>query len=397
YFSISVSFFIFGRFLAVIISDLFNLDLPHVTSLSDLLQVTWMTSYVPEYKDQVKLVMIVNVFVLLMTLGYITSDHSKERQLKSLIIKDNLMLAIRFVFIFSSIYYSFDIIQSINKVISGGYLALYEQSDTTGSSSSIIKLVFYLTFSILIVFEKNKNFYFFVFLFIAIFSGLTGARGGLVTSFLTLVYAYFTVSEKKMSVVKVVISGFVCYILMIIVFQYSSRYEDSGDNSSIIYSFANFLYQQGITLSIVGYISFSDLVYPIQSLLQSFIPIFSRFYGLLSDGEPYYNASITTFISHSANPSMFFSGAGLGSSIIGEVYILLFKNLFLFSAFSFLFGFFLSKLEINSFSSDKSKIFIIAILPVFLFSPRSGLNVILISSIYVYFMLWFFLWINKVK
>ncbi|NOF12905.1 hypothetical protein, partial [Vibrio cholerae] len=132
YFSISVSFFIFGRFLAVIISDLFNLDLPHVTSLSDLLQVTWMTSYVPEYKDQVKLVMIVNVFVLLMTLGYITSDHSKERQLKSLIIKDNLMLAIRFVFIFSSIYYSFDIIQSINKVISGSYLALYEQSDTTG-------------------------------------------------------------------------------------------------------------------------------------------------------------------------------------------------------------------------------------------------------------------------
>ncbi|MGL5487917.1 MAG: O-antigen polysaccharide polymerase Wzy [Shewanella sp.] len=397
FFYISFVFFIFGRFVAVFLSLLFGMENELANSLTELLQVTWMTSFSPNQQDQLRLVLLVNSFLIFMTLGYILPFQKKsDEHNNDYYISAKAILFLKLLFLISCFINGVSIISSIISTISGGYFSLYQNQMGEGSTG-IVGLMYYFCFAALVVFEKNNRKYLVIYFLMAVLSGLTGARGGLVTSLLTLVYIYYLTDDKKISLIKLIASGFLCYFLMTFIFSFSARADNLSADSDILRIFLHFFYSQGISLSVAGYISFADLVYPIQSLLQSFIPMASRMFLLFYPNEPYYHSSITTFISHSANPAMFFDGAGLGSSIIGELYVLSGKFFIIFSFLSFLFGFGLRKIELKSLYNVKVRIFIIAMLPILLFSPRNGFNVLCISAIYIGIMLIMFSLIAKSK
>jgi len=398
YFYIAFVFFIFGRFVAIVFSSIFGVENNFVNSLTELLQVTWMTSFSPSQQDQLMLVLLVNSFLLFMTFGYILpfqknrTEHNNEFH-----ISVEAILFLKISFLLLCLINGFSTINAIISTFSGGYFALYQSQMNGGGTTSIFGLMYYFSFAVLVVCDRNNKKYFLVYFLMAVLSGLTGARGGVVTSLLTLVYVYYLTSDKKISLIKLIFSGFFCYFLMMLVFRFSARADNSSTDSDILSAFLHFLYSQGISLSVVGYISFADLVYPAQSLLQSFIPMVSKVFLLFYPNEPFYHSSITTFISHSANPTMFFNGAGLGSSIIGELYVLSFKVFIVFSFLSFLFGFGLRTIELKSLSNVKAKIFIVAMFPILLFSPRNGFNVLCVSAIYIGIMIIVFFLITKSK
>jgi oligosaccharide repeat unit polymerase len=393
FFYVSFIFFIFGRFVAVVFSLVFSMQNNLVNSLTELLQVTWMTSFSPNPQDQVMLILLVNSFLLFFTLGYITpSQRNGYNQKIAFHISAKAILFLKFIFLFSCFINGISTIKAIMSTLSGGYLSLYQEKIDGGSSSSLFSLIYFFSFSVLVVVEKDNRKYFLVYFIMAVLSGLTGARGGLVTSLLTLIYVYYLTGDKKINIVKLLLLGLFCYFCMTLVFQFSARADGVAADNNILSSFFSFIYSQGISLSVIGYICFADLEYPMQSLLQSFIPMASRIFLLFSPNEPFYNSSITTFISHSANPAMFFNGAGLGSSIIGELYILSGKIFIVFSSLSFLLGLVLRKIELKSLSNMKARVFIISIFPILLFSPRNGFNVLFVSAIYiVIIMIMFFL------
>ncbi|WP_270809647.1 O-antigen polysaccharide polymerase Wzy [Aeromonas sp. QDB18] len=398
FFYISIVFFIFGRFVAVSFSSVFGVTNGLVNSLTELLQVTWMTSFSPNQQDQLMLVFLVNSFLLFMTLGYISPVQKNSYEQKNEFhISAKTILFLKFLFLFSCFINGISTIKAIISTLSGGYLALYQNQMDGGGSSSILGLIYFVSFAVLVVVEKNNKKYFLIYLIMAILSGFTGARGGLVTALLTLLYVYYLTGEKKISFIKLLFLGIFCYFFMMFVFQFSARADGSSTDSDVLNAFLNFIYSQGISLSVVGYISFADLEYPIQSLLQSFIPMASRVFLLFFPNEPFYNSSITTFISHSANSAMFFNGAGLGSSIIGELYILSGKAFTVFSLLSFLLGFGVRKIELKSVSNVKARVFIVAMFPILLFSPRNGFNVLFISAIYIFIMIMVFFLIAKSK
>jgi len=396
FFYISFMFFIFGRFIAVFLSLIVGMENEFVGSLTELLQVTWMTSFSPNQQDQLRLVLLVHSFLIFMTFGYILPFQKKIHEYNNgYKVSVKTILLLKCLFLILCFINGALIISAIISTISGGYFSLY-QSQMGGGTTAIVGLMYYFCFAALVVFEKNNKKYLLIYLVMAILSGLTGARGGLVTSLLTLVYVYYLAGDKKISLIKLIISGFLCYFFMTFIFSFSARADNLSTDSDILSIFLHFFYSQGISLSVVGYISFADLMYPTQSLLQSFIPMASRIFLLFYPNEPYYHSSITTFISHSANPAMFFNGAGLGSSIIGELYVLSGKFFIVFSFLSFLFGFGLRKIELKSLSNVKARVFIIAMFPILLFSPRNGFNVLCISAIYIGIMtVMFFLIVNK--
>lgn len=398
FFYVSFIFFIFGRFVAVVFSSILGMKINLVNSLTELLQVTWMTSFSPNSQDQIMLVLLVNSFLLFITLGYVTPfQRNSYNQKIEFHISAKAILFLKFIFLLSCVINGVSTIKAIISTISGGYLSLYQEKIDGGSTSSIISLIYFFSFSVLVLVEKDNKKYFLIYLIMAVLSGLTGARGGLVTSLLTLVYVYYLTGERKVNFVRLLLLGLFCYLCMTLVFQYSARADDVTVDSDILSSFLHFIFSQGVSLSVVGYISFADLEYPVQSLLQSFIPMASRIFLFFYPNEPFYNSSITTFISHSANPSMFFNGAGLGSSIIGELYILSGKIFIIFLFCSFLLGYGLRQIELKSLSNIKARVFIVAIFPVLLFSPRNGFNVLFVSAIYILIMMVVFFLSTKSK
>ena len=282
FFYVSFIFFIFGRFVAVVFSSILGMKINLVNSLTELLQVTWMTSFSPNSQDQIMLVLLVNSFLLFITLGYVTPfQRNSYNQKIEFHISAKAILFLKFIFLLSCVINGVSTIKAIISTISGGYLSLYQEKIDGGSTSSIISLIYFFSFSVLVLVEKDNKKYFLIYLIMAVLSGLTGARGGLVTSLLTLVYVYYLTGERKVNFVRLLLLGLFCYLCMTLVFQYSARADDVTVDSDILSSFLHFIFSQGVSLSVVGYISFADLEYPVQSLLQSFIPMASRIFLFL--------------------------------------------------------------------------------------------------------------------
>ncbi|EMC2742562.1 O-antigen polysaccharide polymerase Wzy [Providencia rettgeri] len=377
-FLISVSLFIFGRFIAVTLSELFSTP-NFINNSHELFQVTWMNSFTPTLNEQKLLFIIVNFFCLFLTLGFILNKkkYSKEVNIKNP--KSFLFVAL---LLFWLIYpYKFYLIyQTIQLTLSLGYKGLYANA-LNESNLAIINLIFFTSFAIIITKSKYYKVYMIAFLFLGLFSGLTGSRGDLVSYFLTLVYIYYHKNNKKINAFKIILLLLLIYMTMMGIYSLSSRAE--GQSIGKTDPLLQFIFDQGITLSVIGFSLFSNIDYPIHTLLQSFMPLVFKVYSYIEPDVKFYTSSITTFTSYNANPKMFLSGAGLGSSIISEIFIFSFRNIVLFSVIIFFFGKILYFLEAKSKNNEFYHIFLIAILPLLLFSPRNGLNVLFVSSIYI--------------
>ncbi|EMI1450131.1 O-antigen polysaccharide polymerase Wzy [Providencia stuartii] len=377
-FFVSISLFIFGRFIAIALSEL--LGIPNfVDNTYQLFQVTWMNSFTPTLNEQRQLFIIINFFCLFLTLGFVFNKKKSFKEIKINHPKSFLLIAL---LLFWLVYpYKFYLTyQTIQLTLLLGYKGLYANA-INESNLAIINLIFFTSFAIIVTKSRHYKIYMIAFLFLGLFSGLTGSRGDLVSYFLTLVYVYYHKNNKKINAIKIILILLLAYLIMIGVYSLSSRAESQSISKSD--PLLQFIFDQGITLSVVGFSLFSNIDYPIHTLLQSFIPLMFKIYSYIEPDVKFYTSSITTFVSYNANPKMFLSGAGLGSSIISEIYIFSFRNIALFSVILFFFGRILFFIEIKSKYNEFYSIFMISILPLLLFSPRNGLNVLFVSSIYI--------------
>lgn len=378
-FVFALSVFIFGRFFAVVLSEV----LPNgiiIDNSNDLFKVTWMTSFYPSLKDQRILLLIVNYFCLFLTLGFILGTDSgfKRNNKPDIEMINKILLISKFIFVTSLIYRFYFLVKTLSLIQLVGYGGVYAES----SGSTIVNTLFFISFAYIMIYEPSNRKYLIASLVFFFFSGLTGGRGTLVTGLLTLFYIYYRQEGKRLNIGKLSICLIFIYISMKLIFSLSARSDLSSESN--INGLIEFLYHQGISLSVVGFSLFSDLQYPLHTLLQSFIPMTFKFYRLFETDVDLYAGSITTYLSYHANPGMFKSGAGLGSSILSEIYIFSFYNIFIFTFISFLIGLVIKKVELKSKYNHAYAVYLFSIVPFLLFSPRNGLNVLIITSIYIF-------------
>ncbi|MEC6798267.1 O-antigen polysaccharide polymerase Wzy [Photobacterium sp. S4TG1] len=376
-FFISLNIFIFGRFYAVLISSLIGGDYNY--NIQDIFLLNWMTLYVPTYDESIKIFSIINIFFVLFYIGYIVTWNIKYKS-GILSIKGNMknINKIKIIFYIITLFKIVSLILVVKSVYEHGYLSLYSNQTQGKYDSAIINMIFYVLFSILIVFDtKNYKKYLFILFCLTLISGLTGSRGALVTGLLTILYIYGL--NYRINLKKLILYCSIVFFLMMIILSLSSR-EDSSLSLSVSEFIPTFLYKQGVTLGVISYSLADNLVFPIHTKLQALLPLVFRF---VSAFEPinFYTANISTFISYSANPMLFNNGNGLGSSIISEIYILS-SNIVLFAIISFFLGSFLAKSESLVYSNSTIKILLLTVVPIVIFSPRSGLNMLTTALIY---------------
>lgn len=381
-FLVAFSVFIFGRYIFVVLNFVFF----NINKSDKLFNLTWMNNFVPNAEQGRSLFFISNIFILTLFAGYFLKFKrysSQERVRQPEHINQLKIISKFFVWVLLP-FHTYSIFGAYIATLDGGYLALYSsQGDSGGQKSSLLSTLLYISLFTLIALREKK----YVYITIAIFilTALTGTRGLLVTGFLSLLYVLDRNGIAKVSNLKLILSLLPVYFLMKFVTGFSTRFNDVVDETSTHFVF---LYEQGITLSVIGYSIFSNLQYELHTLMQSFVPGFFRIYKLFDPEIPFYHASVTSFISYSANPKMFLSGAGLGSSIISELFILSMSSIIVFSIFSFFIGCFLAYLESWSYKNYKVFIFTCSMLPIFLFSPRNGFNVLFITGIYSFIIIY---------
>jgi oligosaccharide repeat unit polymerase len=344
-----------------------------------------MTTYNPNPEDAKKLFIIVNYFILFFACGFILNGKIVFSNINRK--KINFKYCYYFFYI-CILYLSIKLCNDIILTIKGGYQALYIQGNNAGVFSGtlvrIAKLILLITFLIIIndTEPKKCNKYFIIFIVFSLLTGFVGSRGTLVTYILTIFYLYNRKNNKKLNILMFSSCVLGVFILMNVILGFSSRGGQDSDfilNTSVITGFLN---SQGVSLSVIGYSLYGINEYPLHTLLQSVIPLFFKIYSLFNSDVEMYTSSITTYIAYNANYHMFLQGAGLGSSIVSELFLLVNYELLIFIICSVFFGFIIGFVEKKSINSSYCFILIGTMMPFILFSPRDGLNVLIISTIY---------------
>lgn len=171
----------------------------------------------------------------------------------------------------------------------------------------------------------------------------------------------------------------------------------SGRGGDHNLNLAQFIYNQGTTLGVISFSIYGIEYYPLHTMMQSFIPMYFRFYSLFNPDVPGYTAAMVTYITYTADSNLFNLGFGLGSSIISELFILSQKSLTIFSMLTLTIGFLLGRLEKKAMASSLYFVYLISIMPILLFSPRDGFNIVFTKCFYTFVLVVVFAFIFRVK
>lgn len=313
---ISFGVFIGGRFIYVFVIDsIISLE---VVSLSKLFDLDFLITTAFSYNQMLDTFFLIISWAILPCLGYLfVSSSNKDIHIKF------TSLQSRRAFILCILLFLIQLpeqLQAIYLVWTKGYFSLYSDFDFS-KLSQYAKYFFLLCGAAALTNEKYRKWIFILFIMNGVISGITGARGTLITLLFSLIF--ITGLFKRIAFFKLLLLLIMLYLALFVLTFLSPRYSESASFSHFIYDFLNFFYARGGVIGVIGYAvhSVSDISLPLK--FGWIIPGLGRVVALLSDLEiKPENETISRVISYVANPSAFMGGQGLGSSIISESFLI---------------------------------------------------------------------------
>ncbi|MEX5796895.1 O-antigen polysaccharide polymerase Wzy [Enterobacter hormaechei] len=231
---------------------------------------------------------------------------------------------------------------------------------------------FLLCSAIALTETRCRKWIFILFLINGFLSGVTGARGTLITLLFSIIF--IAGLFKRIAFFRLVLLLLLLYVILFLLTFLSPRYSESASFSAFINDLLNFLYARGGVVGVIGYAmhAVGDIALPLK--LGWLFPGLSRIVALMAGIEiTPENESISRVISYVANPNAFMNGQGLGSSIISESYLVT-GNIPLACFLSFLIGITLGCYEKYMRYNKIIFMVVIAISPNIFFSVRDSLD-----------------------
>ncbi len=342
-FCITFGLFIGGSFIAC-------------TFLPDLdpFRTSFFYSYDVSYQRKIEIMWYVYGFMLCSTIGY--ACRKKENSKPAFIPKEpslfkntiNHFLSIIFpVAVMIQVFYS---IFFIRQGLTGGYLEHFlsaQNGEYSGTSlGGLLRLFisFFLGISIAYGNIRNRRNFIILFVIYSITDLLVGSRSAFGVILLVLLWIY---SENHMvNFGKLFALLGISLAIMLFLFSFSVRASNSEFSElSATEMVSGFLYSTGGSLMVFDASRLVDN-YPILAYLQCFVPGVSRVYSLITSTtlNPW-DISFSSYMCNSLNAKLFSEGAGLGWTLLSDIYLLSGKIYLLFLFFSFLWGVILSDLE----------------------------------------------------
>ena len=376
-FYISFLLFIGGRFIATIFNpdtDTFLLDF-FITYRLDNLGIT-------------KLVFTIIIALTSMELGLYFAQVNKnaivtqnklfkrEKKLSNIIVLTSILIIVALTILLLK--------QNLALVSKLGYMALYaSQGEAIQASWTSLLLTFtyvFLGITLTHSSKKIKLFYLVLFGINCTIQALMGVRGAIVIYLLFLLWIKHDYGQKQPNLLSLglflaSILGFLNFILPI----FSIRSISTDD--SLMLQISSFFYNQGNSLMIFDASTKIDN-YSIIPAIQSFLPGSSYLISLINHNLPNYYISFGRYLSYQLNPSLYNQGFGTGWSLLSDFYVFSGGFILLFSAYNFIWGWFINKLEILSIHNQTYKRILITIAPSIIFIPRAGISSIIPLIIY---------------
>lgn len=323
--------FIGGRF----ISAAFGIDNEPVFTLD------FMTIYIPTEHEKLEIYTRVVSFQIFLNLGYL---FLRKNDNLSKYNKDNNSLPAGFLFLIVMVLFLLCLVEQYSmllKAMSEGYLARYGNQAESYDAGAAFKYTLLFVFTGLLFSTRKKTYIvinFMIYMTLATIIILIGARGAFVSTILMGVWLYGLnkkISLRKLAIIFLSLAG-----ILLIIMDFSAR--GNYYSNEIVNSLLRFLYDQGNTLAVIGYVrTITD--YPMFTYISTFLPGSSFFASMFYGGSDLnsYMLSFPAYANYVANPNMYFSGYGLGWSIISSVEMFSADILFIFCIFSFFIGMFL--------------------------------------------------------
>lgn len=278
--------------------------------------------------------------------------------------------------------------KDLTRVLQGGYLALYmeRQTDTYSVGANLLLALNSIFFGLAMGYgdKRTQKLYLFLFVIRALVEVAIGTRrsfGALILILLWIWAQRRNVPIWKIGVLLIGGAG-----LLILVATFSIRALAPGSTminyDQIAYSF---IYSQGISLMVFDA---SRLIadYPVIGYFNNLIPGTNFIYSLFS-GKTLYPQDIdfSNWMCYQLNPELFTSGAGLGWSILSDLYLYAGRMLLPFCILSSFWGIFLGKLENLSEHSRILKSWLFMVIVAIVIIPRSSLGSIFPQLYYLLF------------
>lgn len=274
-------------------------------------------------------------------------------------------------------------------VLSNGYLALYVglQNDSY-SNSNFVNVLFPIVFGLAITFGNNalKTRYILLFFIHALLNILMGTRSAFGAFLLICLWIYSM--THQISLKKIFFWCLLSIVMLLFVYSFSIRANEQGvSNESLIDKMLFFAFSQGGTLMTFDS---SRLVenYPIIPYFQSFFPGAANIFSFLTGEELYHwNTSFSGYMDYQLNPDLYFSGCGLGWSILSDLYLFSGGTWIIFFFLSLIYGMFIAVLEKKAIHCNFFKYLGVSISYSLVLLPRGSLSSLfplLIYSVFIW-------------
>ncbi len=355
------------------------------------------TYYEPKGLERLKIFLFVYMFVALSTVGFcfcqikerrprfIPQVTSREKQKMDKVLNKLVPLFVVFL-----IYEGYSLITvSLQNVY--GTLALNSNAEDNVSYLVKFARLSIITMSgLAIAYGEKKTIYKYLSLLLAVglIDIISGSRGtfGSFLLFLIWVYAHY----RKVSLGRLVVYGSAGLASILVLFSFSSRAITSGFlDLSPADALKDFIYGNGVSLMVFG-VSITVGNYPIYPYFQQFILgsnfIISHLTGVHLKPE---EISFQGHLCNTLDSNLYYSGAGLGWSVNGDLYLFSGGNILIYCFLSYCLGFLISYIDASSRKSS-FYLFMACAIGYFLFMvPRGSTSAIFVMFYYVY--LYFYL------
>ncbi|HGY1809603.1 TPA: O-antigen polysaccharide polymerase Wzy [Citrobacter braakii] len=364
---ISFGVFIGGRFIYVFIAD--SIIGWEVVSLSKLFDLDFLVTTAFSYKQILETYFLILSWAILPCAGYLLVSSS-NKEIHFSFTPSQISRAF-WLSIFFFLMQLPEQLQAIYLVWMKGYFALYSDFDFS-KVNQYAKYFFLLCGAVALTDEKYRKWIFILFIMNGGLSGVTGARGTLITLLFSLIF--ISGLFKRIALFRLLLLMIMLYLMLFALTFLSPRYSESAVFSHFIYDLLNFFYARGGVIGVIGYSIHSVGDISLSLKLGWLFPGVGRIVALLTDLEiKPENESISRVISYVANPVAFMDGQGLGSSIISESYLIT-GGLFSACFVSLIFGCTLGCYEKYMRYNKIIFMAVIAISPNIFFSVRDSLD-----------------------
>lgn len=378
--------FIGGRFWVYLFSQEYN-----------SFEITWFANYAPTGEEKYRIFSYVYLCVVMITLGACV-EWSRERRPRFIphisvdnVKIDQLINRLFPILILFSLYHAYN---SLSYALSHGYETIALNADAESNLSYSVKfsrmsIIVFTGMAIAYGQKKTVIKYISLLLFTGLVIIICGSRGTFGSVVMIMIWAYSR--YHKLSLKKLAIYGVLGLVSLLLLVSISFRETGSGGVAGMtaLEALTDFFYSNGVSLMVFA-LSTTVTGYPTLQFFQTFFPgvnfLYSHISGIPLKPE---QASFQGHLCNTLDSDLFYSGAGLGWTMNGDLYLFSGGILIFYCLLAYLLGKFISYIDV---CSNKSRFYLYMAGAVsfdtFALSRGSMSNLFaMIPYIYIYFLL----------